>query len=64
MNFIELKSKNGRAVLINLSCVTCITQDSNGMATVCFDGEEHINLNEKYDDLITTIEAMQRRNGR
>lgn len=64
MNFIELKSKNGRAALINLSCVTCITQDSNGMATVCFDGEEHINLNEKYDDLITTIEAMQRRNGR
>lgn len=64
MNFIELKSKNGRAVLINLSTVTCIVQDSNGMATVCFDGEEHINLNEKYDDLITTIEAMQRRNGR
>lgn len=64
MNFIELKAKNGRSVLINLSCVTCVTQDSNGMATVCFDGEEHINLNEKYDDLITTIEAMQRRNGR
>ena len=64
MNFIELKSKNGKSVLINLSCVTCIMQDSNGMATVCFDGEEHIDLNEKYDDLITSIEAMQRRNGR
>ena len=38
MNFIELKSKNGKSVLINLSCVTCIMQDSNGMATVCFDG--------------------------
>lgn len=64
MNFIELKSKNGKSVLINLSCVTCIMQDSNGMATVCFDGEEYIDLNEKYDDLITSIEAMQRRNGR
>lgn len=64
MNFIELKSQNGRAVLINLSSVTCITQDSNGMATVCFDGEEHLNLNEKYDDLVSTIEAMQRRMSR
>lgn len=64
MNFIEVKLQNGRTALVNLSTVTCITQDSNGMATVCFDGEEHINLNEKYDDLITTIEAMQRRNGR
>lgn len=64
MAFIELNAVNGRNILINLSTVTCITQDSNGMATVCFDGEEHINLNEKYDDLITTIEAMQRRNGR
>lgn len=64
MNFIELKAQNGRAVLINLSTVTCITQDSNGMATVCFDNDEHINLSERYDDLITTIEAMQRRSGR
>lgn len=64
MNFIELKSQNGRAVLINLSSVTCITQDSNGMATVCFDGEEHLNLNERYDDLVSTIEAMQRRMSR
>lgn len=64
MNFIELKSQNGRAVLINLSTVTCITQDSNGMATVCFDGEEHLNLNERYDDLVSTIEAMQRRMSR
>ena len=64
MNFIELKSQNGRAVLINLSSVTCITQDSNGMATVCFDGEEHLTLNERYDDLVSTIEAMQRRMSR
>lgn len=64
MNFIELKSKNGRAVLINLSTVTCIVQDSNGMATVCFDNDEHIDLSERYDDLISTIEAMQRRSGR
>ena len=64
MNFIELKSQNGRAVLINLSSVTCITQDSNGMATICFDGEEHLNLNERYDDLVSTIEAMQRRMSR
>lgn len=64
MNFIELKSQSGRAVLINLSSVTCITQDSNGMATVCFDGEEHLNLNERYDDLVSTIEAMQRRMSR
>ena len=64
MNFIELKSQSGRAVLINLSTVTCITQDSNGMATVSFDGEEHLNLNEKYDDLVSTIETMQRRMSR
>ena len=61
MNFIELKSSNGKAVLINLSLVTCITQDSNGMATIWFEGENHIDLNEQYDDLISTIETMQRR---
>lgn len=64
MNFIEVKLQNGRTALVNLSTVTCITQDSNGMATVCFDGEEHLNLNERYDDLQSTIETMQRRNGR
>lgn len=66
MNFIEVKLQNGRTALVNLSTVTCITQDSNGMATVCFDGEEHLNLNlnEWYDDLKSTIETMQRRNGR
>lgn len=64
MNFIEVKLQNGRTALVNLSTVTCITQDSNGMATVCFDGEEHLNLNERYDDLLSTIETMQRRNGR
>lgn len=64
MNFIEVKLQDGRTALVNLSTVTCITQDSNGMATVCFDGEEHLNLNERYDDLQSTIETMQRRNGR
>jgi len=64
MNFIELKAQNGYTVLINLANVTCITQDSNGMATVCFDGDEHINLNERFDDLTSTIETMQRRMGR
>ena len=64
MNFIQVKLQNGRTALINLSTVTCITQDSNGMATVCFDGEEHLNLNERYDDLQSTIETMQRRMSR
>ena len=64
MNFIEVKLQNGRTALVNLSTVTCITQDSNGMATVCFDGEEHLNLNERYDNIQSTIETMQRRNGR
>ena len=64
MNFIEVKLQNGRTALVNLSTVTCITQDSNGMATVCFDGEEHLNLNERYDDLQSTIETMQRRMSR
>ena len=64
MNFIQVKLQNGRTALVNLSTVTCITQDSNGMATVCFDGEEHLNLNERYDDLQSTIETIQRRNGR
>ena len=64
MNFIQVKLQNGRTALINLSTVTCITQDSNGMATVYFDGEEHLNLNERYDDLKSTIETVQRRNGR
>ena len=63
MNFIELKAQNGYTVLINLANVTRITQDSNGMATVCFDGDEHINLNERFDDLASTIETMQRRMG-
>ena len=64
MNFIQVKLQSGRTALINLSTVTCIMQDSNGMATVYFDGEEHLNLNERYDDLKSTIETVQRRNGR
>ena len=64
MNFIQVKLQNGRTALINLSTVTCITQDSNGMATVCFDGEEHLYLNERYDDLQSTIETIQRRMSR
>ena len=61
MNFIELKSSNDRLVLINLSTVTCIIQYPNGMATIWFEGENHIDLNERYDDLVSTIETMQRR---
>ena len=64
LNFIQVKLQNGRTALINLSTVTCIMQDSNGMGTVYFDGEEHLNLNERYDDLKSTIEIVQRRNGR
>ena len=64
MNFIEVKLQNGRTALVNLSTVTCITRDSNGMAQVWFDGEEHLNLNERYDDLQSTIETMQRRMSR
>jgi len=61
MNFIELKSSNGSAVLINLSLVTCITQDPDGMATVWFSVEDYIDLNERYDDLVSTIGTIQRR---
>ena len=61
MNFIELKSSNGSAVLINLSLVTCITQDPDGMATVWFSVGDHIDLNERYDDLVSTIGTMHRR---
>lgn len=65
MNFIELKLENGSSVLINLSTVTCVMPKPDGTALFCFDGEETLAPpGVMYDDILSTIETMQRRNGR
>ena len=63
MNFIELQLTKGSPVLVNLSTVTSITSTHNG-TILCFDKDETVVVKNSYDDIRSTIETMQRRNGR
>lgn len=60
MNFIRVKTINNDVALVNLSRVTRIMRHHSGMAMMCFDGEDYMILNEKFDDLFFTCETIRR----
>lgn len=64
MNFIQVQTNNGKTILLNLSTVTTIMPKSINTSIVCFYGDDCINLDEKYEDLVNIIESVQRRNGK
>ena len=63
MNFIELQSGGSSPILINLDMVTVIIPKNNGTAIYSVDGEM-VDVKNPYDEIRSTIETMQRRNGR
>lgn len=63
MNFIELQSGGSSPILINLDMVTTIIPHRNG-ATIYFVDGETVGVKNPYDEIRSTIETMQRRNGR
>lgn len=64
MNFIQVQNSQGKFILLNLSTVTMITPKSTKQCLVYFYGEDYLTLNENYEDLVSNIESVQRRNGK
>lgn len=63
MNFIELQSTINSPILVNLSTVSTIIPHRQG-AMIYFDGEDSVAVENAYDDIRSTIETMQKRNGK
>lgn len=65
MNFIALTLSSGERCLINLNNIIAIETVENGTQSAISDlNGEYVVVRETLDDIQSTIETMQRRNGR
>lgn len=65
MNFIALTLSSGERCLINLNNIIAIETVENGTQSAISDlNGEYVVVKETLDEIQSTIETMQRRNGR
>ena len=65
MNFISLTLSSGERCLINLNNIIAIETVENGTQSAISDiNGEYVVVKETLDEIQSTIETMQRRNGR
>lgn len=65
MNFIALTLSSGERCLINLNNIIAIETIENGTQSAISDlNGEYVVVRETLDEIQSTIETMQRRNGR
>lgn len=65
MNFIALTLSSGERCLINLNNIIAIETVENGTQSAISDlNGEYVVVRETLDEIQSTIETMQRRNGR
>lgn len=64
MNFMQVQNSQNKSILLNLSTITMIAPKSAKQCVVYFYGEDYLTLNENYEDLVSNIESVQRRNGK
>ncbi len=65
MNFIALTLSSGERCLINLNNIIAIETVENGTQSAISDlNGEYVVVRENLDEIQSTIETMQRRNGR
>lgn len=65
MNFIVLTLSSGERCLINLNNIIAIETVENGTQSAISDlNGEYVVVRETLDEIQSTIETMQRRNGR
>lgn len=65
MNFIKVTLINDEEILVNLDNILSVEMDPARHNVVCLCSEAStFRVKNQFDDILSTIETMQRRNGR